>query len=243
MGGGESRPGRYPWVVALLDSFGFNFCGGVLISDRDVLTAAHCVHTKKPGDLRLVIGEHDVDVAHLFGRTHKVTAIKVHDKFVHERWTNDLALLRLERPVKVMPICLPTLDTKMYRNLVVAGWGRRATDDLLRPSRLHDVTLPLVGKVACEKAWTRSRVNSDLQVCAGAEGRDTCVYDSGSPLMEVPPGQRSRSVGTTTLIGVTSFGSNKCGEATKPGVYSRVTSYLTWIGGHATLRTCTNVYS
>ena len=231
VGGGESPDGRFPWMTGLLDAFGFNFCGGALISRRHVLTAAHCVHNKRATDIKVVIGETDVDLAYLFNRYHRVKSMVTHPGFVHANWSHDIAILTLatEADPKLEPICLPLAMVDFQRShrfqrLIVAGWGRLASGNSLKPSKLHQVTLPAVDDARCEAAWFTNGVSSRWQLCAGAAGRDTCVYDSGSPLMDTG-GHRSQ----VTLAGITSFGSSKCGEAGKPGVYTRVTSYMPFI--------------
>ncbi|KAI1307972.1 Chymotrypsinogen A [Halotydeus destructor] len=231
VGGTESPSGKHPWMVGLLDALGFNFCGGVLVSRYHILTAAHCVSNKQSRDLRAVVGESDVDMAFLFNRHHSIKDITVHPSFIHSQWSHDIAVVTLRDPVDSEPICLPEARTRDYGNLMVTGWGRTATRNMLKPSRLRQVALPQIDDQRCERAWAENQVSRAGQMCAGAPGRDTCVYDSGSPLMDMTTGQ-------TTLAGVTSFGSSQCGEATKPGVYTRVASYLEFIEQN-TWGTCT----
>lgn len=232
VGGEESNPNSFPWMVALLDNYGFNFCGASLIRPNLAITAAHCVHNKKPEQIQAIIGYNDLDLALLFNRVTKVTAIKIHPMFIHAEWAHDIALLKLSssgNPRNLEPICLPSRGQRTFQNLIVAGWGRTSTSPLaLKPSKLRQVALPQVEQSICESAWSENRVGNG-QLCAGAAGKDTCTYDSGSPLMSTDP-----RTGKIFLAGITSFGSKKCGDPEKPGVYTRTASYLDWIETYLT---------
>lgn len=239
VGGVESPAGRFPWVAGLLNEMGFNFCGAALIGKRHLLTAAHCLRNKRAEQLKVVVGHADVDIAYLFNNVVNVERLIVHDKFVHADWAHDIALIKVDRDVRdVKPICLPKTSqgARTYSNLVVAGWGKTSTGNQLKPSSLREVNLPQVNQADCEEAWRESGVSFN-QLCAGAAGRDTCTYDSGSPLMDIQT-KKTRNANSTmnggakrraTLVGVTSFGAANCGDAKKPGVYTRVANYLQWI--------------
>ena len=227
VGGQESSPNSFPWIVALLDNYGFNFCGASLIRPNLAITAAHCVHNKKPEQIQAIVGYNDLDLALLFNRVSKVTAIKIHPMFVHAEWAHDIALLKLASSSprsNLEPICLPSRGLRTFQNLIVAGWGRTSTSPLaLKPHKLREVHLPQVDQSVCEAAWSENRVGSN-QLCAGTAGKDSCTYDSGSPLMSTDP-----RTGKISLVGITSFGSKRCGDPDKPGVYTRTASYLDWI--------------
>lgn len=228
VGGRESDPGTFPWIVGLLDSFGFNFCGGALIKSNYILTAAHCLHNKRVEELTAVIGLNDLDMAFLFNRVYRLRQVILHPGFVHSNWSHDIALIKLSSPiVHLEPICLPERNQRYFDALIVAGWGKTSSHhslNSLKPNKLHQVSLPQVDQYFCEQTWLDNYVAND-QMCAGSAGKDTCIYDSGSPLMSFSGhGYRSAS-----LAGVTSFGSRRCGDPDKPGVYTRVASYLDWI--------------
>ena len=232
IGGRESEIGAFPWIAGLIDQFGFNFCGGALIKSKYILTAAHCVHNKREEDLIAIIGQTDLDIGYLLKRgVYRVTKVLVHPRFILSNWSHDIALLRVQplHPSPTSPnpepICLPGRSERSFTDLLVAGWGKTSDSSTgMKPSRLHQVNLPQVDQSFCEATWAENQVGYD-QMCAGSAGRDTCIYDSGSPLM-------SRKGSMYTLAGVTSFGSKKCGDPHKPGVYTRITSYLDWIHSH-----------
>lgn len=232
IGGRESDIGAFPWIAGIVDHYGFNFCGGALINSRYILTAAHCVHNKRAEDLVVIVGQTDLDIGYLMKRgVYRVTRIIPHPRFIPSNWSHDIALLRIlplhPSPTthSPEPICLPARSERSFADLLVAGWGKTSDSSTgIKPSRLHQVNLPQVDQSFCEVTWAENQVGYD-QLCAGSAGRDTCIYDSGSPLM-------SRKGSLHTLAGVTSFGSKKCGDAHKPGVYTRITSYLDWIHSH-----------
>ncbi|XP_025017548.1 chymotrypsinogen B-like [Tetranychus urticae] len=129
VGGREADPGEVPFFASVEESTFFNMfkykkCGGVLISNRWVLTAAHCKMSWF-GTLRVVLGDE------LNNETIPVEKIYVHSDFNRQTLENDIALLLLKEPVQysrnIQPICLrePGEDDSFYgRHGTVAGWGR-----------------------------------------------------------------------------------------------------------------------
>ncbi|CAG4956208.1 unnamed protein product [Colias eurytheme] len=239
IGGETASNGEFPHMAALgYDTAeGLKFqCGGSLISDQYILTAAHCVETLddvKPSIARLGvvdIGENsfnpETDV--------NVSNIIVHPQYGRKNKYNDIALLRLDRRVSLSsnlnPVCLYTQDDDPKVALTITGWGKTSTSRDTNSALLLKANVTVVETSKCSALYGTWRRLPDgiarTQICAGDEqGRfDTCQGDSGGPLQALtsPDGQYR-------LVGVTSFGRG-C-ASTVPGVYTRVASYLDWIEG------------
>ncbi|XP_012276552.1 venom protease-like [Orussus abietinus] len=242
--GGDPAPlGAWPWIVALGYRSNKNLnqnedkpkwlCGGTLISSRHVLTAGHCVFGRK--DLYLTrLGDLDLS-RNDDGATPVDILIEkkiIHPNYDSVRYTNDIAILRLNRDVTftdlIRPICLPVTDEMKNKNLVrhypfLAGWGSVYFNGP-SSSRLLEVQVPVVDPADCKRTFEPFKtVIDDRVLCAGFArgGKDACQGDSGGPLM-YPKGH------TFYLIGVVSYGF-RCAEPGFPGVYTRVTSFLDFI--------------
>ncbi|ODN06133.1 Coagulation factor X [Orchesella cincta] len=237
VGGRIAEINSYPWLTALMYKGKF-YCGGTLISDRYVLTAAHCVHGVPKDQITIVFGEHDRNFTEESDTEYrKIGTIIRHVGFNRANFHNDIALLRLERPMKfrrsIAPACLPIdLEDEDFADEhgLVAGWGR--TQEKGRPSHiLREVEVPIMSNEEC-KTQTRytPREITDTMMCAGhPEGKqDACQGDSGGPLNWEDLREDSSKEGTKYVIGIVSWGQG-CARASFPGVYTRITKYLEWI--------------
>ncbi|XP_047120532.1 serine protease easter-like [Schistocerca piceifrons] len=248
--GNVTAVNQYPWMALLGYSNGgpVSFlCGGSLITSRYVLTASHCVNGRKLGSYRVVsvrLGEWDQrtdvdcdgEICAPPPEDYSIEDATPHPQYrpqASANVANDIALLRLDRDAPdnsfIRPICLPVTPemrqaTFIGKNLVVAGWGTTEYGDS-SPVKLY-VGVPVVDEQTCQQRYSRwNRRIVPSQMCAGGrEGKDSCSGDSGGPLMAVE-GRPPRAV----LVGVVSFGPRECGMEGYPGVYTRVTSFLTWI--------------
>ncbi|XP_033226882.1 CLIP domain-containing serine protease 2-like [Belonocnema kinseyi] len=252
VGGERTDIDEFPWMV-LLEYQKPNgittACGGVLISKRYVLTAAHCLKGKdlpKSWKLsRVRLGEYDtaqeIDCINESGSrvcADPTVTVPIEEQIAHEDYIptakeqrNDIALLRLARDVTfshyVKPICLPE-DPSLGRLLDVAGWGK--TEIRSESNFKLKVRLPLVQNDECRRTYQNAGVElGDGQICAGGQvGKDSCRGDSGGPLMSrvrAPNDDKPKWVS----VGVVSFGPSPCGMPGWPGVYSKVHDFVPWI--------------
>ncbi|KFM69848.1 Clotting factor B, partial [Stegodyphus mimosarum] len=242
VGGKEAKPFSWPWVAALYkvtEQGGNRFLSaGSLINGHFVLTAAH-VFTSD--DLRsssyvVMLGTHTAKEA---VAEYMVTSVIRHPEYQQRYYYNDIALLRLDRPVSfndyVMPICLPSPTAPLLRdedlvgkNVTVMGWGDDSYGGVT--SRvLKEATVPIVSRRSCNDSYVRVASNrfpkgiTENMLCAGSPngGKDACQGDSGGPLTSMENGRY-------TQVGIVSFG-YKCGDKEFPGVYTKVAPYLSWI--------------
>lgn len=230
VGGTIAKPDDWTWMAALLRKADDDqFCGGALISDRYVLTAAHCTQGLRPQNITVRLGEYDfkTNTTSRFPRDFNVSRIRQHPDFKKDTYQNDISLLRMSRRVRftenIRPICLPKSPAENFvgKNATVVGWG---TLSFGGPSSsiLRQVSLPVWDNKECKSKFTQAIPK--IFLCAGTRegGQDACQGDSGGPLMVEADNTQ------WTLIGVVSWGI-KCAEKGLPGVYTRITEFLGWI--------------
>ncbi|XP_070851914.1 spaetzle-processing enzyme-like [Drosophila suzukii] len=234
-GGVEAQPNEFPWMALLLDIEGKGVCGGSLINNRYVVTAAHCVSRVKIYNVRL--GEHDMssdpdiilnkNEAPRWAAPHleiEVENIVVHRDFQHTPMQNDIALIRLILPVRytneIRPICvlgshISLINSTFHPKFEIAGWGTTESN--------NNSNVLLTATIKKDKCPKRHKYLKETQICAGNNVTDTCFGDSGGPLMGTMIRYRQEIV---YLAGITSHGDNKCGQT---GVYTKMESFIYWV--------------
>uniref|UniRef100_A0A452UFJ7 Chymotrypsinogen B-like n=1 Tax=Ursus maritimus TaxID=29073 RepID=A0A452UFJ7_URSMA len=219
--GEDAVPSSWPWQVSLQTGSGLHFCGGSLISQHWVVTAAHC-RVRKGHRVVAGVSDHGSD-------DEAVQVLRIEEVFEHPLWdraadTNDIALLKLATPAllstTVSPVCLPSGNASFPAGSICAttGWGRTQYNCEC-PCRLQQAALPLLSNAECKQFWG-SKI-TDVMVCAGANGVSSCMGDSGGPLV-------CQKDGAWTLVGIVSWGSSQCNPFS-PGVYARITKFIPWL--------------
>ncbi|MFE6782890.1 serine protease [Streptomyces sp. NPDC057680] len=229
VGGQEARPHQYPFMAGLVDVLERRvMCGGALIGDRYVLTAAHCLtgSYSDPTRVGVLLGDHDLTTGS--DSPHAVLAPPArfvpHPDYDPGTQRNDIALVELAEPLAlnrdVRPVALPAASAPGGvdgTQVEVPGWGTTSfggrTSDVLRTVALSTMSNP-----ACASRGVTQI--APTQICTYAPGRDTCQYDSGGPLVRVVRGR-------PYVVGLVSYG-KECATDT-PAVNTRVRSYLSWI--------------
>uniref|UniRef100_A0A8D0Y485 chymotrypsin n=1 Tax=Sus scrofa TaxID=9823 RepID=A0A8D0Y485_PIG len=220
--GENAVPGSWPWQVSLQDSTGFHFCGGSLISEDWVVTAAHCGVTTS--DV-VVAGEYDQASDAEDIQVLKIAKVFKNPNFSLLTVRNDITLLKLATPARfsrtVSAVCLPSASDDFPAGTLCAttGWGKTKYTALKTPDKLQQAALPIVSSTVCKSYWG-SKV-TDVMICAGASGVSSCMGDSGGPLV-------CQKNGAWTLVGIVSWGSSTC-STTTPAVYARVTALIPWV--------------
>ncbi|XP_018497363.1 serine proteinase stubble [Galendromus occidentalis] len=239
VGGKTSSFGQWPWQASVRKSSFFGFssthrCGGAILNKNWIITAGHCVDDLMVTHIRVRLGEFD------FSSTQEpypfqergIVAKYVHPQYNFFTYENDLALLKLDKPLQYMPhvaaICLPpdTTGNLVGHNATVTGWGRLSEGGVL-PSLLQEVQVPIVSNDKCKsmfQAAGRNEFIPPIFMCAGFEtgGKDSCQGDSGGPL------QVKDVSGRWMLAGIISWGIG-CAEPNLPGVCTRITKFKPWI--------------
>ncbi|XP_038619314.1 polyserase-2 [Tachyglossus aculeatus] len=239
VGGSESRPGAWPWQVSLHHDEG-HICGGSLIADSWVLSAAHCVvdngTMSEAEGWSAHLGLWSQDTRRSYEQHRAVVTILIPENYTSVEFGEDIALLRLATPANitdfVRTVCLPRATHRFPSGATcwATGWGDLQEEDPLPPSwGLQQVELRLLGGTACQCFYSQpGPFNLTFQLlpgmlCAGyREGRrDTCQGDSGGPLV-------CEEGGHWVQAGITSFGFG-CGRRNRPGVFTAVARYEAWI--------------
>ncbi|XP_023554855.1 coagulation factor IX isoform X2 [Octodon degus] len=227
VGGENAKPGQFPWQV-LLKSDTEAFCGGSIINEKWVVTAAHCIH---PGiKIEVVAGEYNIEKKEDTEQRRNVIQIIPHHSYnaSFNKYSHDIALLELDKPLTlnsyVTPICIASREyTNIFLKLgsgYVSGWGR-VFNRGRSASILQYLRVPLVDRATCLRSTKFSIYNN--MFCAGYHdgGKDSCQGDSGGPhVTEVE--------GTSFLTGIISWG-EECAMKGKYGIYTKVSRYVNWI--------------
>ncbi|XP_054422116.1 plasma kallikrein [Pteronotus mesoamericanus] len=230
VGGTNSSWGEWPWQVSLQVKLTAqkHVCGGSIIGDRWVLTAAHCFNGLSYSDIWRIYG----GILNLSEITNETSFSQIKEIIIHQNYsisenTHDIALIKLEAPLNYTefqkPICLPSKeDTNMiYTNCWVTGWGFTKEKGEIQ-NILQKVKIPLITNEECQKRYRDYEITKQM-ICAGYKegGKDACKGDSGGPLV-------CQHNEIWHLVGIASWGEG-CARKEQPGVYVKVAEYMDWI--------------
>ncbi|XP_038220089.1 serine protease nudel [Zerene cesonia] len=239
VGGKPSQPAAWPWVVALYRN-GMFHCGGVILSQNWVMSAAHCIHKFWEHYYEVQVGMLRRFSFSPQEQIHRVTHVIMNQNYDQEDMKNDLSLLRVKPAIQfsrwVRPICLPGPEVAgedwkwgppVGTICTAVGWGSTVPHGP-DPDHMREVEVPI---------WDQCNHREDQagrEICAGlAEGgRDTCQGDSGGPLLCRNPANAQQWY----VAGIVSHGYG-CARKGEPGVYTRVSLFVSWIKYFMSLKT------
>jgi trypsin len=222
VGGTPAVVNEFPYIVSL-QSDGSHFCGGSLLNSYTIITAAHCTVGVNVASLRVRSGSLNWSSGFAI---RKVKQVRIHPNYNAGTLDNDIALWRLAAPIipngsNIKFAKLPPANTDPGTGTlsITAGWGYTSESSYTIPTQLRRVTIPMVSRSTCNANYGGGITTN--MICAGLKqgGKDSCQGDSGGPLVNNSKKE---------LIGIVSWGIG-CARPNYPGVYTRVSKYITWI--------------
>uniref|UniRef100_A0A3Q3XDJ6 Peptidase S1 domain-containing protein n=1 Tax=Mola mola TaxID=94237 RepID=A0A3Q3XDJ6_MOLML len=227
VGGGTAAAGAWPWHVSI-EINGFYTCGGTLINNQWILTAAHIPTSM----LKVYLGRDALNYSNPNEQSRSVFRKIPHPQYSTTTFDNDIALLQLSSPVTftdyIRPVCLAksgsTFDAET--SCWITGWGDIGNNDLHRPERLSSfVNVTVVSNIECDRVYGDVTSN---HICTSSSrgGTGICVGDGGGPLLK-------KTDNKWVQAGVMSFVAFQgCALPNIPEGYTRVSNYQSWISSH-----------
>ncbi|XP_032065246.1 coagulation factor XII isoform X1 [Thamnophis elegans] len=233
VGGVVALPGAHPYLAALY--IGEQFCGGSLIDSCWILTAAHCLEFRPDvSRISVVLGQIFYNTSTEGTVKFQVQKYQLHENYSQITEEHDIALVQLKEKSpgrcigfsnSISPICLPgSLETADSNgSCQIVGWGHMYEGADKFSVYLQEADVPIIPREQCRSPDVHGSHITQHMLCAGyLEGRiDACQGDSGGPLV-------CEERGKATIRGIVSW-STGCAQRNKPGVYTNVARYLSWI--------------
>ncbi len=223
VGGGDANYNERTYQVSIQENSS-HYCGGALIADDWVLTAAHCIF--EGVKVTVLVGtanRHSNKDSQVFSPIQTI----IHPNYRYATGGYDIALIKLDGTpnLQLERLSLPTTEVmntvgSAGNITTVSGWGKLSEENNVRPDLLQEVDVPLVSNSTCNA--TVGDINNTM-ICAGfAEGgKDSCVDDSGGSMV-------ADHMGKTYSIGIVSWGRG-CARPNLYGVYARTHTFVDWV--------------
>ncbi|XP_023130859.2 plasminogen activator, urokinase b [Amphiprion ocellaris] len=243
VGGTVATVESHPWVAAIFwrskSKEKVFRCGGSLISGCWVLTAAHCFPDGSDSKLRrfsVILGKNALNESDpAVEQTFRVKELHIHERFDNSEgnFNNDIALLKLkaqrgqcaEESNSVRTVCLPPPHQNLQPGITceIAGYGKENYGLWYKSQYLREAQVNLIADDVCREKDYYGNMITDNMFCAGRPdwSQDACEGDSGGPLV-------CEAGDKFFLFGVISWGDG-CAKERRPGVYTRVNNYNSWI--------------
>ncbi|XP_026736953.1 trypsin 5G1-like [Trichoplusia ni] len=215
IGGHSITIDKAPYIASLRLNGTHHWCGGSIIHERFVMTAAHCIVPNR--EFKVLVGTDKVDEG---GKLYDVEKKIIHPKYNNLTSDYDICILRLNESLsfstKVNKIALNDRKVRLRSRTMLnaTGWGYTQPEGKIS-QYLRQVTIPVVESFSCQLVYGLKTIITKRMFCAGGNGKDTCMGDSGGPLTK-----------DNVQVGLTSFGAG-CGKI--PGVYTKISVLHKWI--------------
>ncbi|GAB0090073.1 Peptidase S1 domain-containing protein [Sergentomyia squamirostris] len=220
VGGSNAARGQFPYQVSLRNLASIHFCGGAIISDWWILTAAHCISDRTASSINAFIGSHLLSEAVSMG----VSALVIHPQFNENTMINDIAVTRTREAIVysnlIQPIALGSGYIGGSIIAIASGWGRTSENGPL-PNTLQWVNLGTLTNDECKARLSpgNAELIFDSTVCTFTRTDEgICYGDAGGPLNSA-----------NAVVGIVSWGV-RC-AISYPDVYTRVSTHRAWILG------------
>ncbi|EDW97056.1 chymotrypsin-1 [Drosophila yakuba] len=235
VGGADIPPGEHvPYQVSLqyrTRGGQMHFCGGSIIADNRILTAAHCCQGLNASRMSVVAGIRGLNEQ---GSRSQVLSYSIHPKY-KELVTSDLAVLSIKPPLKLNNSTITAIEYRSQGKdfvgggvpVTLTGWGLRLPvpfpflENVNYPNVLQRMSYHTISNTECRNAGMESV--TDTEICARGPFRGACSGDSGGPLV-------MQSKNGLHQVGIVSYGLVVCGLYISPDVYTRVSTFSSWIG-------------
>jgi secreted trypsin-like serine protease len=219
VGGTTASPATAPWTAYLVAAGRLGpqgqFCGATVVSPTAVVTAAHCVVNTGLGPFQVVTGS---DTLSAGGQRIDVSGVDVDRGYNPGRTGHDAAVVHLASPTAAPAAAIATPDQAGLAapgaRLLLTGWGLVANNDSATPDNLQEADITASNNRHCRADYKTAFKGAEM-ICTIGGLPDACRGDSGGPLV-------SLNSPVPTLVGIVSFGGQRCGDRRHPGVYTRV---------------------
>ncbi|KAH0566767.1 venom serine protease-like [Cotesia glomerata] len=226
--GNDTGVNEYP-MMADINTFSSDIrCGATIINNKQVITAAHCVHNKVPRDIGVLVGEHNLSIRNETKATQlfRAKSFIIHELYNEANLDYDIALVNIDGTITfsqlVGPVCLPFKHKRQDfegKTVEILGWGSLGSVEMTS-NILQKAEVKVISAKNCSDAYP-NRIGS-RQICTLDETKDSCSNDSGGPVLWRNPETRR-----IILIALIIYGM-ACSTGS-PSVNTDVSYYVDWI--------------